>query len=72
MTVKRDDDKKKRDKKLSFKNNAPFRSCISEISNTFIDNTGDLDIVMLIYNLLEYRENYSMTSGCLWNRDEMM
>ena len=42
------------------------------IRNTFIDNTGDLDIVMLMYNLLEYRENYSMTSGCLWNRDEMM
>ena len=72
MTVKRDDDKKKRDKKLSFKNNAPFRSCISKISNTFIDNTGDLDIVMLMYNLLEYTENYSMTSGCLWNRDEMI
>ena len=72
MTVKRDDDKKKRDKKLSFKNNAPFRSCISKTSNTFIDNTGDLDIVMLMYNLLEYRENYSMTSGCLWNRDEMI
>ena len=72
MTVKRDDDKKKRDKKLSFKNIAPFRSCISKISNTFIDNTGDLDIVMLMYNLLEYRENYSMTSGCLWNRDEMI
>ena len=62
-----------RNKKLTFKNNAPFRSCISKINNTFIDNAGDLDIVMLMYNLLEYSDNYSMTSGRLWNyhRDEI-
>ena len=39
-------------KKLTFKNNAPFRSCISKINNTFIDNTEDLDIVMPIYKII--------------------
>ena len=39
-------------KKLTFKNNAPFRSCISKINNTFIDNTEDLDIVMPIYRII--------------------
>ena len=60
------------DKKLAFKNNAPFISCISKINNTLIDNAEDLDIVMLMYNLIEYGKNYSKTSGTLWNyyRDE--
>ena len=62
----------RRNKKLTFKNNAPFRSCISKINNTFIDNAEDLDIVMSMYNLLKYSGNYFMTSGSLWNyyRDE--
>ena len=38
-------------KKLAFKNNVLFRSCISKINNKFIDNVEDLDIVMSIYNL---------------------
>ena len=55
---------KKRNKKLTFKNNDPFRSSI----NTLIDNTEeDLDAVMSMYNLLEYSDNYSMASGSLWN-----
>ena len=60
------------DKKLAFKNNAPFLSCISKISNTFIDNAEDLDIVMSMYNLLEYSKNYRKITGTLWNyyRDE--
>ena len=53
ITIEGDDDNKKRDKKLSFKNNASCRSCISKINNTFIDNAEDLDIVMTMYNLLE-------------------
>ena len=53
--------------KLTFKNNAPFRSCISKINSTFIGNAEGLDIVMLMYNLLEYSDNYSKTSGNLWN-----
>ena len=40
------------DKKIAFKNNAPFVSCISKINNTFIDNAEDLGIVMPMYNVL--------------------
>ena len=60
------------DKKLTFKNNAPFLSCISNINNTFIDNAEDLDVVMHMYNLLEYSKNYSKTIETFWNyyRDE--
>ena len=57
----------RRNKKLTFKNNAPFRSCITKISNTFIYNAEDLHIVMWMYNLLEYSDNYSVISGSLWN-----
>ena len=44
---------KKINKKLTFKNNVPFRSCISKVNNTFVDNAKNLDIVMPMYNLLE-------------------
>ena len=57
----------KAEKDVSFKNNAPFRSCISNINSTLIDNAEDLDIVMPMYNLLEYSQNYSMISGSLRN-----
>ena len=42
-----------RDKGVSFKNCAPFINCISEINNMQIDNAKDIDIVMLMYNLIE-------------------
>ena len=44
-----------------------------KIIRKFIENAGDFDIVMSMYNLLEYRDNYSMASGSLWNyyRDEI-
>ena len=60
------------DKKLAFKNNAPFTSCISKINNTLIDNAEDLDIVIPMYNLLEYSKNYRKATGSFWNyyRDE--
>ena len=45
------------DKELAFKNNVPFVSCISKINNTLIDNAEDLDVVMPMYNLLEYSKN---------------
>ena len=66
-------EKNKAEKNVAFKNNVPFRSYISKINSTLIENAEDLDIVMLMYNLLEYSENYSMTSGSLWNyyRDEI-
>ena len=53
------------DKKVAFKNNAPFISCISKINNTLIDNVEDLDIVILRYNLIEYSRNCSKTLGNL-------
>ena len=55
------------DKKLALKSNAPFFSCISKINNTLIDNAEDLRIVMPLYNLLEYSQNYRKTTGSLWN-----
>ena len=64
-----DDDAKKldeRNKGVIFKNCAPFTKCISRINNTDIDNTQDIDIVMPMYNLIEYSDNYSKTSGSLW------
>ena len=44
----------------------PFTKCISRINNTEIDNAKDIDIVMSMYNLIEYSDNYSKTSGSLW------
>ena len=55
------------DKKLVFKNNAPFINCISKINGVKIDNAEDLDVVMPLYNLLEYSKNYRKTTGSLWN-----
>ena len=47
-------------------------NCISKINGMKIDNAEDLDVVMLMYNLLEYSKNYRKTTGSLWNyyRDE--
>ena len=47
-----------RNRFLAFKNNAPFTNCISKINNVLIDNAEDLDVVMPMYNLLEYSKNY--------------
>ena len=53
-------------KKVIFKNCALFTNCISEINNTQIDNAKDIDIVMLMYNLIEYSDNYAKTTGSSW------
>ena len=53
-------------KKVIFKNCAPFTNCISEINNMQIDNAKDIDIVMPMYNLIEYNDNYAKTTGSLW------
>ena len=60
------------EKKLVFKNNAPFINCISKINGIKIYNAEDLNVVMPKYNLLEYSQNYRKTTGSLWNyyRDE--
>ena len=52
--------------KVIFKNCTPFTNCISEINNTQIDNAKDIDIVMPMYNLIEYSDNYTKTTGSLW------
>ena len=46
-----------RDKCVTFKNCAPFTKCISRINNTDIDNAKDIDIVISMYNLIEYSDN---------------
>ena len=60
------------DKKLTFKTNEPFTNWILKINNTFTDNAKDLDIVMPMYNLIEYSKSYIKTTGSLWSyyRDE--
>ena len=62
----------KGNKAVAFKNNAPFVNCISKINGIKINNAEDLDVVMPMYNLLEYSKNYRKRTGSLWNyyRDE--
>ena len=57
----------KRNKAVAFKNIGPFANCISKINGVKIDNVEDLDVVMLMYNLLEYSKNYRKTTGRLWS-----
>ena len=63
----------KRNRPLILKNNAPFVSCITRINGELIEVADDLDIVMSMYNLLEYSKNYRKTLGLLYNyyRDEL-
>ena len=55
-----------RDEGVAFKNCAPFTKCIRRINNTDIDTAQDIDIAMSMYNLIEYSDNYSKSSGSLW------
>ena len=57
---------------VAFKNCAPFIKCITKTDGTTLDDAEDLDLVMSIYNLLEYSSNYSDTIGILWfsSKDE--
>ena len=61
-----------RNKGIAFKNCAPFTTCKSDINNIEIDFCQDIDIIMPMYNLIEYIDNYAKTSGSLWQyyRDE--
>ena len=61
-----------RDKEVIFKHCAPFINCETEINNAEIDNAKYIDIVIPMSNLIEYSDNYSKTSGSLWEyyRDE--
>ena len=65
-TAAADADANNTNEKVIFKKWAPFTNGISEINNTQVENAKDLDIVMPIYNLIGYSDNYSKTSGSLW------
>ena len=67
ITLEGDNNANKWNKNLAFKNNAPFINCISKINGVKIDNAEDLDVVMPMYNLLEYSKNYRKTTNSLWN-----
>ena len=68
-----DENRDRKNRTLILKNNAPFISCITKINNEFIEDADELDIVMPMYNLLEYSKNYRKTIGSLYNyyRDEL-
>ena len=59
---------------VAFKNCASFRDCRAEINDTFVDYADVINIPMPMYNLIKYSDNYSDTSGSLWNfkRDKMV
>ena len=63
----------RRHRLLILKNNAPFVSCLTRINGELIEDADDLDIVMPMYNLLEYSKNYRKAIGSLCNyyRDEL-
>ena len=73
ITVAGNQARDRQNRPLILKNNAPFVSCITRINNELIEDADDLDIVMPMYNLLEYSKNYRETIGSLYNyyRDEL-
>ena len=58
--------------RLALKNCAPFTKCNLEINDEHVDTAENLDIVMLMYNLIEYSDNYQVSSATLYQykRDE--
>ena len=72
VTVTGGSNNSRKNRPLAFKKIAPFINCISKINNVLIDNAEDLDVVMPMYNLMEYSKNYWKTTGA-WNyyRDEL-
>ena len=73
ITVTGNNPRDRQNRPLILKNNAPFVSCITRINDELIEDADDLDIVMPMYNLLEYSKNYRKTIGSLYNyyRDEL-
>ena len=55
----------KANEKVIFKNSAPFTNCISRINDIQADNAYNSYVVMPIYNLIEYSDNYSKICGVL-------
>ena len=56
---------------IVFKNCAPFKNCRTDINDTFVDYADFINIAMPMYNLIEYSDNYSDTSGSLWQLKEI-
>ena len=58
---------------IAFKNCAPFSTCTTKTNDVFVDEANHIYIEMPMYNLIEYSDNYSDTSGSLWQfkRDEV-
>ena len=73
ITVAGNHQRDRQNRPLIIKNNAPFISCIRRINGELIEDVDDLDIVMPMYNLLEYSKNYRKSIGSLYNyyRDEL-
>ena len=65
-TAAQDADNTAANEKVTFKNSAPLTNCISRINNTQVDDTHDIDVVMPMYNLIEYIDNYSKSRASLW------
>ena len=61
-----DADANNSNKKVVFKNCTPFTDCISKTNNIQIVNGKKVVVVMLMYNLIECRDNHWKTSGSLW------
>ena len=57
---------------VAFKNCAPFTRCVTHINNEHVETVENLDIIMPMFNLLEYSDNYADSSGSLYQlkRDE--
>ena len=58
---------------VAFKNCVPFSTCTTKINDGFVDKANHIYIAMPMYNLIKYSDNYSDTSGSLWQfkRDEV-
>ena len=52
---------------VALKNCAPFKDCRTEINDAFVDYADFINITMPIHNLIEYSDDYSHSSGSLWN-----
>ena len=73
ITVTGNHPRDRQNRPLILKDNASFISCITRINGELIEDVDDLDIVMPMYNLLEYSKNYRKTIGSLDNyyRDKL-
>ena len=60
------------DTNVAFKNCTSFTSCVTHINNEHVETAENLDMIMPMYNLIEYSDNYSDLSGslCKFERDE--